>query len=107
MNFYITTCECYIRHTYRRTDHATVTCVAIGGIVLYYYLILCGITESGSAYCDICYRSVVCPSVCMSSVTVICIFVSLLLTCTTLKLSGSVCNSTVIDLYRLNRFNVT
>jgi len=29
-----------------------------------YYLILGGIAESVSTYCDRCYRSVVCPSVC-------------------------------------------
>ena len=30
-----------------------------------------GVAESDSAYCDTCYRSVVCPSACMSFVTLV------------------------------------
>jgi len=30
-----------------------------------------GVAESDSAYCDAYYRSVICPSVCMSSVTLV------------------------------------
>ena len=34
-------------------------------------ILLGGIAESVSTYCDRCYHSVVCPYVCMSSVTLV------------------------------------
>ena len=39
--------------------------------VLYFSFLLGSISESVSVYCDMCYHSVVCPSVCMSYVTLV------------------------------------